>query len=392
MNIKKILFSFLVIAFGVALFPTFVFAGNIKVSQVDGCLPGDQEGISCVPNKVTQSQEISIQGSGFRSVDRITLAFKGDQTFEPLPGYDDSFIVANVPSNTKVGARILVVQGFKKQASGGFILSESAEKSGVEVVASGSTSTDSKPPVVTNPGGATAGSDPCSGLVSNWPSVVSVNIPVDASHVNCVKSLLNKIYKGEGINLSLDGKFDSETEDWVVGFQEEVKKEDPNFTVDGKVGPKTIAAMVSYAAAAPTDQNNPTDPANPKDPNKPDTTTPKNTGLCGFLGEGYQEKNGLCFPPEVVKGSSGSIVASDSIGTLIRNIMRILLTLAGALAVLFIVIGSVMYTTAEGNEGRAKQGKAIITRAIIGLVGSALAYTIVTIVYNLLTSGSVFSG
>jgi len=58
---------------------------------------------------------------------------------------------------------------------------------------------------------------------------------------------------------------------------------------------------------------------------------------------------------------------------LMDNITMIALAFAGAVAVLFIVIGGVSYLTAFGNQEKAEQGKKTLTWAIIGLVFIFLA-------------------
>lgn len=113
-----------------------------------------------------------------------------------------------------------------------------------------------------------------------------------------------------------------------------------------------------------------------------------NAAICGSLG--LIARDGLCFPPEVVTGETGSLVASRTVGDLIKTVINILLVLVGALSVLFLVIGAVLYLTSAGNTTQAGKGKQTMLSAVFGLMITALAYTIVTISYNLITKGSVF--
>lgn len=125
---------------------------------------------------------------------------------------------------------------------------------------------------------------------------------------------------------------------------------------------------------------------------KPAPTT--NTGGGGLGASctalGLVEKDGLCYPAEVIQAQEGSLASSRNIGDLIKNIINILLVLVGALSVLFVVIGAVMYLSSAGNSGQAEKGKKTMMMAIFGLVAAAMAYTLTTIVYNLVTKGAVF--
>ena len=64
----------------------------------------------------------------------------------------------------------------------------------------------------------------------------------------------------------------------------------------------------------------------------------------------------------------------------ITNIVNILLFLLGAVAVIAIIIGGIMYTVSSGDAGRAKAAKDTIMYAVIGLIVAILAYAIVNFV------------
>src|ERR1051326_9483449 len=67
----------------------------------------------------------------------------------------------------------------------------------------------------------------------------------------------------------------------------------------------------------------------------------------------------------------------------IAFINRLLLLVAGAVAVLFVIIGGYQYMTSGGNEESAEKGRKTVTNAIIGVVIIILSYVIVNAVVNL---------
>jgi type IV secretory pathway VirB2 component (pilin) len=67
---------------------------------------------------------------------------------------------------------------------------------------------------------------------------------------------------------------------------------------------------------------------------------------------------------------------------LVTRILQILMTLAGVVAVVAIVIGGFQYMTSGGNEEQAEKGRGVLTNAVIGLILVIMAYTIITVVSN----------
>lgn len=70
----------------------------------------------------------------------------------------------------------------------------------------------------------------------------------------------------------------------------------------------------------------------------------------------------------------------DSLTTLIRNIINILLFLAGIAAVIMIIIGGIRYVTSSGDQSQVTAAKNTILYAVIGLVVAALAFAIVNFI------------
>lgn len=70
----------------------------------------------------------------------------------------------------------------------------------------------------------------------------------------------------------------------------------------------------------------------------------------------------------------------SDIYTIIGNIIQIVLSVAGALAVIFIIIGGIIYATSAGDSGRIKRGKETITQAITGLVIILGAYAAIVFI------------
>jgi len=64
--------------------------------------------------------------------------------------------------------------------------------------------------------------------------------------------------------------------------------------------------------------------------------------------------------------------------TIIGSVTNVLLGFAGALSVIFIIIGGIMYATSAGNDSQVQKAKSTITNAVVGLVISILAFAIVS--------------
>ncbi len=89
------------------------------------------------------------------------------------------------------------------------------------------------------------------------------------------------------------------------------------------------------------------------------------------------------FPSKWYCTPGGQHIAFTNLGdvvTVLANIIRILLQFAGALAVLFIIFGGVLYVTSTGDPGRIGRAKNTISQAILGLVICIAAYGVVTFI------------
>lgn len=64
----------------------------------------------------------------------------------------------------------------------------------------------------------------------------------------------------------------------------------------------------------------------------------------------------------------------------IESILGIVFLAAGAVSVLFILIGAARFAAATGDPGRLKQARETIIYAIVGLIVSISAFSIVTFV------------
>ncbi len=79
-------------------------------------------------------------------------------------------------------------------------------------------------------------------------------------------------------------------------------------------------------------------------------------------------------------------------GGLIFRIISLLLFVAGALAVLFVIIGGYQYITAAGNEEQSEKGKKTLVSSIIGVVLIILSYVIINVVVNTVSGTGGFFG
>ncbi len=73
---------------------------------------------------------------------------------------------------------------------------------------------------------------------------------------------------------------------------------------------------------------------------------------------------------------------SSSVTSLLRVVTNTLLFVAGAVAVVMIVLGGLKYITSNGNADQIKSAKNTIMYAVIGLVVAIAAYAIVGFVID----------
>lgn len=104
---------------------------------------------------------------------------------------------------------------------------------------------------------------------------------------------------------------------------------------------------------------------------------PSTVGAAGAL-DGICANNGDTGVCEE-NAQSENANANDLVG----NIVNTLLFLIGAISVVMVIVGGVLYVTSQGDSGNVTKAKNTITYAIVGLVVAFLAYAIVNWVFRL---------
>lgn len=107
------------------------------------------------------------------------------------------------------------------------------------------------------------------------------------------------------------------------------------------------------------------------------------------LGLGQVNKTKTNLPDWGITPGSGS---GSSVTNVIVTVIKLLLGLAGAVAVLFVIIGGFQYVTSAGSPEGAKKGKTTLVNAIIGIIIIVLSYVIITVISNLVSSGGSVGG
>lgn len=103
--------------------------------------------------------------------------------------------------------------------------------------------------------------------------------------------------------------------------------------------------------------------------------------------DGLENKNGICLPKNSIFPKTG-IAGSSTLVELVTKVIQFLLFFAGIIAVVFLVLGGYWYMASGGNEELAEKGKKTIVNFVLGLVVIIMAYAIVTILFNTLTSNN----
>ena len=77
---------------------------------------------------------------------------------------------------------------------------------------------------------------------------------------------------------------------------------------------------------------------------------------------------------------------NQNINELIKVVINWMLSIAFAVAVMFLIIGGFWYITSAGNEETAEKGKNTAINAVIGIVIIILSYVIVNVVAGLVAN------
>lgn len=93
----------------------------------------------------------------------------------------------------------------------------------------------------------------------------------------------------------------------------------------------------------------------------------------------FQLGNSSYFNPLVPFNPGGSVTLS----TIVDKVIGLMLGIAGALAVIYLLYAGISYITAGGEPTKAEKARTGIVNAIIGIVIIVLAFIIEKVVANL---------
>lgn len=85
-------------------------------------------------------------------------------------------------------------------------------------------------------------------------------------------------------------------------------------------------------------------------------------------------------------GSGGCVLDGfklNDVWIVVANLVQMALFLAGLLAVVFIIIGGIMFITSSGNPDNVARARKTLTSALLGLIVAVLASTIIGYVASL---------
>ncbi len=82
------------------------------------------------------------------------------------------------------------------------------------------------------------------------------------------------------------------------------------------------------------------------------------------------------------------IATGIGFSAILTYIVTWILFLAGAIAVIYLIYGGILYITASGDAEKATKGRTAVINAIIGIVIILLAVLIVTWVTRIVTTGT----
>ncbi|MEA2098435.1 MAG: pilin [Patescibacteria group bacterium] len=78
-------------------------------------------------------------------------------------------------------------------------------------------------------------------------------------------------------------------------------------------------------------------------------------------------------------------IKTNDFSELVENFLLWILSVAGALALLMLVAGGVLYVTSSGNEQKIETARKMITWTILGLMLILASYSIIVVLDKILT-------
>jgi hypothetical protein len=80
---------------------------------------------------------------------------------------------------------------------------------------------------------------------------------------------------------------------------------------------------------------------------------------------------------EICKSSPADLIGTNGV---LKNVISILLYVAGTIAVIMIIVGALRYITSDGDPGKASTARMTVIYALVGLVIAVMSYGIVNFV------------
>ena len=107
-------------------------------------------------------------------------------------------------------------------------------------------------------------------------------------------------------------------------------------------------------------------------------------GLLGVLTPAVSAANGI----NICSGNENSIYCKNKntgetqVNGIIKTIVEVLLTVVGAISIIMIVIGGIMFALSSGDAQKAAKARNTVLYAVVGLAVSLFASAIVNFVFN----------
>lgn len=143
---------------------------------------------------------------------------------------------------------------------------------------------------------------------------------------------------------------------------------------------QTVGTSTVVEKSQGVQSNNSQDPQAPQAPETPKVPAGKKAS---DIDTSVTIKGGLDFDQELSRLFNPLDFEDPKVA--IVRILNILLTLAGILAVLFIIIGGFQMVTATGSESKMKAGKQTVIYAVAGLILTLLSFSIVALIQRIIS-------